>query len=233
MKGYIFMQGFIKAHRQLLNWEWYTDIPVKVLFLHFLLKANHRPDKWRGIEISIGQFVTSLEHLAKETGLTVQQVRTAIKKLKSTQEITYQSTSHNSIITINNWDKWQATNTKSNIQITSNQHSNNIQITTNKNIEEVKNNKEKKKSLSISKKEREILKNYIKKQSNVKNVDAYLKTLISNGDYSIILNEEKERIKRIELKKNNQVEEILPEDNHPIDFIALRGKFIKNYKRGK
>ncbi len=99
--------GFVKLHRQLLVWEWYSDLPVRVLFLHCLLKANYKNTKWKGKEIKAGEFITSLNSLEEETALTRQQIRTALFKLKSTHEITHKSTRHYSIITVNNWDKWQ------------------------------------------------------------------------------------------------------------------------------
>jgi hypothetical protein len=43
------MNGYIKLHRKLVDWEWYTDIPTKTLFIHLLLVANHKPNKWRGM----------------------------------------------------------------------------------------------------------------------------------------------------------------------------------------
>jgi hypothetical protein len=102
------MKGFIKFHRRFLKWEWYNDINTRILFLHCLLRANHEPITWQGQEIKSGQFITSFNNLAKEVGLTVRQTRTALEKLKMTHELTHETTSHNSIITINNWDKWQS-----------------------------------------------------------------------------------------------------------------------------
>ena len=40
--------GYIKLHRKLLEWEWYSDTNVKIVFLHCLLMANHDDTKWRG-----------------------------------------------------------------------------------------------------------------------------------------------------------------------------------------
>ena len=133
-------QGYIKIFRAMLDWEWYSDLNVRVLFIHCLLKANHKTQKWQGLVIEQGQFVTSLAHLAKETSLSVQQVRTSLNKLKSTQEITYSTNSRNTVITIKNWDKFQASNTNSNKQITSEQQTSNKQITTNKNEKNERNN---------------------------------------------------------------------------------------------
>ena len=100
--------GFVKLHRELLNWEWYSDLPVRVLFLHCLLKANFKNTKWKGQTIKSGEFITSIASLSKETALSQQQTRTALFKLKSTHEITIKTTSRYSIITVNNWNKWQS-----------------------------------------------------------------------------------------------------------------------------
>ena len=94
------MEGWIKIHRKLIEWEWYNDINTKVVFLHLLLTANHKEKKWQGHTILRGQKLTSLEHLSKEVGLSIQQTRTALKKLKSTNEITIKSTNKYTLITI-------------------------------------------------------------------------------------------------------------------------------------
>jgi len=101
------MDGFIKLHRQFLEWEWYDNKNVKIVFLHCLFRANFREQKWHGKIIKAGQFVTSIQHLSEEVCLSVKQTRNALEKLKLTGEIDKQGASHYSIITINNWDKWQ------------------------------------------------------------------------------------------------------------------------------
>lgn len=131
------MEGWIKLHRKMIEWEWYDDINTKTLFLHLLLTANHQDKKWRGIEIKRGQKLTSLEHLAKETHLTLQQVRTSLNKLKSTSEITIKSTSKNTLVSIEKYSDYQDDNFENNKQITNKitneQQTNNKQITTNNN----------------------------------------------------------------------------------------------------
>lgn len=134
------MDGFIKLHRQFLEWEWYNDTNIRLLFLHCILRANFKDQKWQGKIIKAGQFVTSIQHLAAECGLSIQKTRTALEKLKNTGEINKQTTSHFSIITINNWDKWQINNK----QITNEQQTDNKQITT---IEERKECKERKNNI--------------------------------------------------------------------------------------
>ena len=146
------MEGWIKLYRQMVDWEWYNDNNTKILFLHLLLTANHKEKKWQGHTILRGQKLTSLQHLAEETNLTVQQVRTSINKLKSTNEITVKSTNKNTLVTILKYniyqDKDEEDNTQNNIQrnnqITNEQQTNNKQITTNKNDKNDKNEKNKK-----------------------------------------------------------------------------------------
>ena len=101
------MGGFIVLFRKMVDWEWYTDGPCFKLFIHCLLKANYEEKHWRGIMIPRGSFVTSYPKLAKETGLTVQQLRTALKKLISTNELTKESTSDYTLISVVNYGRYQ------------------------------------------------------------------------------------------------------------------------------
>ena len=185
------LNGFIKIHRKLLKWEWYSDLNVRVLFFHCLLKANHKSERWQGIEIKAGQFVTSYGHLAKECGLSTQQTRTALDKLKITGEITNQTTSRYSIITIKNWHLYQANNKQYNKQITNEQQTNN-------NKQEIKEDKEVKNiNLSlingrrIGKREREFLISYCER-NRVHNANAYIRKVIDNGDWYELVEEEKQ-----------------------------------------
>lgn len=99
--------GFIVVYRDILKWEWYTDVNTAHLFVHCILKANHTAANWRGIEIKRGSFITSLQKLSTETGLTVKQVRNSLEKLEKTGEVANCSTSKYRIITIKNYDVYQ------------------------------------------------------------------------------------------------------------------------------
>ena len=131
-------QGWIKIHRQFLDWEWYDDANVKILFLHLLLKSNYTDKNWRGVNIKRGQLVTGRFKLSKETGLTQQQVRTSLDKLISTNEITKSSTPNYTLITIVNYDKYQSNEP-------TNEPTNNQRVTT------TKNNKKEKKYINLLK----------------------------------------------------------------------------------
>ena len=124
------LNGFIKLFRKFKAWGWYQDYVVKDVFIHLLLSANFVTTSWNGRRLKKGQLVTSTLQLAAELGFSRQQVRTAINKLKSTNEITTESTNKYTIITIVNWRDYQgdtifSTNTLTNTatieQPTSNQ----------------------------------------------------------------------------------------------------------------
>lgn len=138
--------GWIKLYRKLTEWEWYTDVPTKTLFIHLLLTVNHKPGKWQGIDVPVGATITSIRKLATETGLSIQQVRTAIKHLISTHDLTQSSTAKYTVFKLENYDSYQESNTESNTPPTHCQHTANTLLTTNKNN---KNNKNEKKERSI------------------------------------------------------------------------------------
>lgn len=101
------LNGYVKLHRKLVQWGWYQDNVVKSLFLHFLLTAAYRDFEWNGIQIKAGQLITGRKKLAAELGFSEQQIRTAIGKLKATEEITTKSTNKYTLITVVNWAEYQ------------------------------------------------------------------------------------------------------------------------------
>jgi predicted transcriptional regulator len=141
------MEGWICLHRKFLQWEWAGDANMVALFIYLLLMANTDDGyKWKGIALDRGQLLTGRKELSKKTGLSEQTVRTCLKRLESTNEITIKSTNKYSIITICNYRTYQDKqennnqqfNRQSNKQPTNNQPTtNHIQqynnITTNKN----------------------------------------------------------------------------------------------------
>ena len=101
------MSDYIKLHRKFLEWEWYRNEHTKNLFIHCLLKANWKESKFEGNVIQRGSFVSSIDILANETGLTSDEVRTAIKHLISTGELTKQSTNKYTLFSVVNYDLYQ------------------------------------------------------------------------------------------------------------------------------
>lgn len=98
---------YIKLSRNILSWEWYSDINTCRLFIHMLLKANWREGNFRGTTVPRGSFVSSIGKLAEETQLTPDEVRTAIKHLICTHEVTKQSYSKYTVFTVKNYTMYQ------------------------------------------------------------------------------------------------------------------------------
>lgn len=138
--------GWIKVHRKMTEWEWYQDPNTSRLFFHLLLTANHKPGKWQGMDIPAGSRITSIRKLAAETNLSERNIRTALKHLISTHEVTQSSTSRYTLIQLTNYEKYQSTGTASGTQVTQYRHTDDTRVTTNKNN---KNNKNEKKERSI------------------------------------------------------------------------------------
>lgn len=82
------------------DWEWYESTNVFRLFTHCLLHTNTQNIRYCGREIKAGQFVSSVARISAETGLTISQVRTALKKLKDTGYISTKSTNKYTIYTV-------------------------------------------------------------------------------------------------------------------------------------
>ena len=129
------LNGYVKLYRKLKSWGWYQNYVVKDLFIHLLISANFKETRWQGETLKPGQLITGTTQLAKDLDFSRQQIRTALKKLESTEEITIKSTNKYSIITINNWEDYQSNyddiNQVSNQQVTNNQPTSNQQVTNN------------------------------------------------------------------------------------------------------
>lgn len=101
------MEGFITLQRQILGWEWWSDMNTFRLWITILLLANFEDKKWHGIEVRRGQLLTSIGSLSKKSGLSVRSVRTALKHLKSTGEVTCTPTNRYTLITVEKYDIYQ------------------------------------------------------------------------------------------------------------------------------
>ena len=119
------LNGFVKLHRKMIEWGWYSDCVVKDVFIHLLMVATFKPAQYLGYELKPGQAVIGRKQLATELGFSEQQVRTALKKLESTGEISLFSTNRFTIATVENWEFYQGDDEDSNQQITNKQPTSN------------------------------------------------------------------------------------------------------------
>lgn len=229
-------KGFMRLHRQLLDWEWFDNSQMVHVWIYFLLKANYQDSKWHGIDIPRGSFMTSLDTICKDTGLSLQNVRTCMNKLKSTGEITTKSTNRYSVITIckyetYNCDANKQDNKQTNIQSTNNQQASNTQLTTDK----------ERKEIEELKKENERLKEELANASKKKETSSELETEFDNfrkkykkyGGQARGLQTELDNLK----KKHKDWKEIIPLLSYAIDKenaarknAEIRGAFFPSMK---
>lgn len=100
--------GWIKLYRKMTQWEWYKTPHMFHLFGHLLLTANRKDEKWKGKTIKRGQRMFGYRKLSQETGISVRSIRTCIERLKSTHEVTIESTQQYSIVTVCNYEDYQS-----------------------------------------------------------------------------------------------------------------------------
>ena len=116
------MGNFIKIDRKILKWEWWSDINTFRLFFYMLVSAYWKDGNYKGVEIKRGSFPSSISELSRETNLSAMEIRTALKHLQSTGEVTtnQQATNKqdNTNLTSNLTENQQANNTQLNKQVT-------------------------------------------------------------------------------------------------------------------
>ena len=122
------MVGWVKLHRKIKDWEWYSDPVVSRVFLHLLLTVNIEDSSYQGVNIPVGSRVCGYLRLSIETGLSVQNIRTSFRKLKATGDITVKPQAKFSVVAVVNWSEYQGANR----QLTGNQQATNRQVTTSK-----------------------------------------------------------------------------------------------------
>ena len=139
------MSGWIKLHRQIKEWEWYDDTNTFRVFMHLLLSANIKPNRYHGHDIPVGSLVTSVKSLAKTLNLSCAQVRLALSKL-SVSEIANETTNNFSIISIVKWDYYQSGSQTDSKRIANGSQTDSKRIAT---LKEIKNKEVKNKEDSI------------------------------------------------------------------------------------
>lgn len=140
------MAGWIKLYRELGDkpiWLESTSDQRSVL-IALLMMVNYEPNKWewqgKQYECMPGQVITSLPKIAERSGkgVSIQNVRTALKRFEKLGFLTDESTNKNRLITIVNWAIYQGSddepNRQTNKQLTGNQQAANRQLTAIKNI---------------------------------------------------------------------------------------------------
>lgn len=159
------MNGWIKIHRELFEkpiWV-LSSSAQKTILITLLSMANYKEKKWewngQQYDCAPGQFITSLEKIAEKSGkdVSIQNVRTAIKRFEKYGFLTNVSTKAGRLITIVNWGIYQVNDEEPNKDVdkglTKSQQRPNKELTTTKEYKEYKEykegNKEKEKDSTV------------------------------------------------------------------------------------
>jgi len=125
--------GWVKLHRQILRNPIFQNDKLFRVFVYLLLSARHTDgEQLIGdtiVPLKAGQWATGRIAISRDTGLTQQNVRTAINKLEKLNILTIKPTTKFSVFSIVNWEKYQ----QDNQQVTNSQPTSNQQVTTNNN----------------------------------------------------------------------------------------------------
>ena len=81
-------KGFIKMYRDIWQESWAKNSCTVHLFFWLATNANIEDNECEGLKIQRGQLLTSIRSLSKQTGISEQSVRTALKQLCLTHHIT-------------------------------------------------------------------------------------------------------------------------------------------------
>jgi hypothetical protein len=133
-------RGYIKLWRKSIESPLWQNQTVWRLFEWCLLKASYTDHiqivGYQQVTLKPGELIFGRKKAALETGLTEQNIRTALSVLQLTNTLTIKVTNKYSIIQIQKWEIYQDANHQSNQQnvtpVTNNQPATNQQLTTNK-----------------------------------------------------------------------------------------------------
>ena len=98
--------GFTKFPNELRNAPWRNMPKVVAVYFYLRMKATHFPCGWNGIVLEPGQLITGRKAIAEDTGLTEQEVKTALKHLESTGYTTRKATNKFSVISFTDKENW-------------------------------------------------------------------------------------------------------------------------------
>lgn len=99
--------GWIKLYRSLQDWQWWSDEKMVKFYFYLLMNANTRDSYADGVLIPRGSLIVSYSMMEHDCGFTVKQLRGMLDKLIRTGEVAKQTTPKYTIITVNNYDRYQ------------------------------------------------------------------------------------------------------------------------------
>jgi len=236
------IQGnWIKWHRSMQSWEWRQSPKHYSVFGFCLERANYKENKYKGEIIPIGSFTTSLDAMSNATGVTIQSIRTILKNLKKTGELTYSSTPKRTMITITNWDGRQIGNKQlTNDQQTTNKRSTCIKNKRKKEVNNKRTNTHKSACVFIGQIEQIYANHYPRKVGKSRGIDKLSKQIKSDDDLNklqLAVNNYSNHVKDSEMQYIKQFSTFASEWKDWIDFQPEKtdgidwDNFEENYAR--
>jgi len=141
--------GYIKLYRKLSEKGWYKDSECVHLWLHLLMKANHKGSEfmlgYKIIKLKSGQLVTGRKALSAETGISESKVERILNMFENEKQIEQQTNSRNRVITILSWECYQQSEQQADSRRTTSEQ----QADTNNNDKKEKNVKNEKKEIRL------------------------------------------------------------------------------------
>ena len=125
--------GFIVLHRKIKDSAIYSDSQAVHLWLHLLIKANHKDKDFvlngQLVTVKRGQTLTGRRRLSVETGIAESKIQRLLKLFENLHMIEQQTNSKNRLISITNYHSYQSGEQQTNSKRTASEQ----QVNTNNN----------------------------------------------------------------------------------------------------
>ncbi len=137
-------EGYIKLYRQILdNPIVCKDSDHFAVWCYLLLSATHSEMEvmFNGKKITLkkGQLITGRKSIVKVFNLSESKVQRILKSFEIEQQIEQQTTPNGRLITVLNWDMYQANEQPNEQRVNNDRTTNEQRVNTNKNVKNVKN----------------------------------------------------------------------------------------------
>lgn len=99
-------EGFTKFPNDLRAAPWRNEPKTVAVYFFLRMNAVHFPSGWNCIPMEPGQILSGRAQIAAETGLTQNEVRTALEHLKRTGYITIKTTNKYSVFSFVDKENW-------------------------------------------------------------------------------------------------------------------------------
>lgn len=177
--------GHFRIHRELYHKPiWKLSTPEqKTVLMTLLAMAWFKPNEWewkgQKFKTEPGQFVTSLQSIADDCGkgISIQNVRSSLKRFENLEFLTNESTKQGRLITIANWDLYQFNEDNPTKQSTKTQQRPNKDPTTK---EERKKDKKERSNIFIPPSIDEV-RQYCKERNNTVDAESFINFYESKG----------------------------------------------------